>query len=194
MRPSNRSEPTPAPAHAGDTHDDEEDEEEDADDDDDPVVMSFPIFYTSHYVNSLALLQYLDRTPRLNTQHPLLPPSLRPVSAADIQRAQISARHKPSSGHLELEVPFEMNEERWNEETAEKMGEGLVLEEGNAQGEKGKGKGRHQVKEHQEDGEKRRLSKMLFKSLVVPEVAIYTVGVLKDSELVQFILFTCSRN
>ena len=163
----------------------ESESEEEENDGDDPIVKRLPIYYTPHYLNSLTLLQYPDRPPRPHTQHPLLPPSLRPGAdpAPKPERSQINARYKPQTGHLELEVPIEMHPDRWNPDTAEKFGEGLVDD----QAEEGKGKKKKKSaaaaeKEAEKEGDKepKRLDRMVYSSLSVPDVTNYLIGVVKD--------------
>ena len=159
--------------------------------DDDPIVKRIPVFYTPHYLSSLTLLQYPDRAPRPHTQHPLLPPSLRPGAdpAPDPARSRISARYKPKSQHLQVEIPLERDPERWSEFEAAKFAKGLPEKE--REKEK-KTRGRKAKKDEeaeqearlrlQEERDARRLDRIMFSSLVVPDVTNYLVGVVKDGQ------------
>ncbi|KAM0755980.1 hypothetical protein T439DRAFT_362041 [Meredithblackwellia eburnea MCA 4105] len=182
---------------------DEQDGSDDDDsDDDDEVIQRLPVFYTPHFLSSLTLLQYPDRPPRPNTQHPLLPPSLRPDNIDDDddnaeqlrKRSKIGVRYKPRSQHLELTVPLETTPARWSEMEAAKFAKGLPDPEGEkAEKEKEKKRGRKrkedpaEVEEErqrlQDERDARRLETMTFASLSVPDVTNYLVGVMKDDAL-----------
>ncbi|KAI5480852.1 DNA-directed RNA polymerase III subunit RPC5-like protein [Pseudohyphozyma bogoriensis] len=167
------------------------DDDMDSDGDDDPIVKRLPVYYTPHYLSSLTLLQYPDRPPRPNTHHPLLPPSLRPAGSGD-PGAKISARYKPKSQHLEIEIPIERDPERWNEDDAKEFGRGMPEPEGKGK-EKEKKKGRQRKvtteeeeeerKRLEEEREARRLDKIVLGSQAVPDVTNYLVGVVKDDSL-----------
>ncbi|KAL8291732.1 hypothetical protein RQP46_001990 [Phenoliferia psychrophenolica] len=165
----------------------------DSDSDDDPIVKRIPIFYTPHFLSSLTLLQYPDRPPRPNTQHPLLPPSLRPGAdpAPEPTRSRITARYKPKSQHLQVEVPLEREPERWSEFEAAKFGKGLPDKEREKDNKKGRGRKGKKDDEaeqeerlrQQEEKDAKRLDRMMFSSLTVPDVTNYLVGVVKDDAL-----------
>jgi DNA-directed RNA polymerase-3 subunit RPC5 len=169
------------------------DDDEDDGDDDDPIVKRIPVYYTPHYLSSLTLLQYPDRPPRPHTQHPLLPPSLRPGADPEPnpERTKLKAKYNPKSQHLQVEVPIERDPERWNEESAKEFARGLPSKT-ETDDNKGKGKGRaKRMTEEREEAERRaelerdarRLDSMHFGSLVVPDVTNYLVGVVKDGAL-----------
>lgn len=164
-------------------------QDEDSDEDDDPIVKRIPVFYTPRYLSSLTLLQYPDRPPRPNTQHPLLPPSLRPGAdpAPDPARSRIAVRYKPKSQHLQLDIPIERDPERWSEIEAAKFAKGLPdkqrEKEKKGRGRKAKKDEEAEVEERlrlQEELDAKRLDKMTFSSLTVPDVTNYLVGVVKD--------------
>lgn len=162
----------------------------DDEEDDDPILKTLPVYYTPHYLSSLTLLQYPDRQPRPETPHPLLPPSLRPDAdpRPDPARSKISARYKPQSQHLEVEVPIERHPERWNDDDAKQYATGVIEEkdkeaEREQAGKKKKRRGAEDEEERrrvQEEKESRRLDKMTYSSISVPDVTNYLVGIVKD--------------
>jgi hypothetical protein len=58
-------------------------------------VLRLGVYYTPHYLQSLALLQYPDRQPQPDSVHPLLPPALRPDSSCSPLRWSSSSRSMP---------------------------------------------------------------------------------------------------
>lgn len=165
--------------------------------DDDPVVKSLDVYYTPELLASLTLLQYPDRPPRPETLHPLLPQSMRPdVDAEDDAppRVQLEARYKPSSQHLEVDIPVEKNSQRYNRERGQSMAQGVIravttADTGDDEDAKGKGKKRsRKVKEdtpkpiEDEDEQPKELEKITYRSTSVPDVTNYLVGVVKDGE------------
>ena len=179
--------------HRNGEHDDDEDDEDD--DPDDPIVRRLPVYYTPHYLQSLALLQYPDRQPQPDSVHPLLPPALRPDWPNDTSRAagKLVAQYKPETQHLEVTIPMETHRDRWNEEHAKKYAEGVVEERDKERerekekkgGARRKRKARDDEDEarYKEEKESRRLDKMVYASTTVPEVTSYLVGVVRNGEL-----------
>lgn len=203
---SKRAKPSTVPAldgqHGMDLDDDdqgdrndEHDDDDDDDDPDDPIVRRLPVYYTPHYLQSLALLQYPDRQPQPDSVHPLLPPALRPDWPNDTSRAagKLVAQYKPETQHLEVTIPMETHPDRWNEEHAKKYAEGVVEErDKEREREKEKKGARRKRKDarddedearYKEEKESRRLDKMVYASTTVPEVTSYLVGVVRNGEL-----------
>lgn len=200
---SKRAKPSTVPAldgqHGMDLDDDNQHDEHDGDDDDDddpddPIVRRLPVYYTPHYLQSLALLQYPDRQPQPDSVHPLLPPALRPDWPNDTSRAagKLVAQYKPETQHLEVTIPMETHRDRWNEEHAKKYAEGVVEErDKEREREKEKKGARRKRKDarddedearYKEEKESRRLDKMVYASTTVPEVTSYLVGVVRNGE------------
>lgn len=163
--------------------------------DSDPIIKRIPIYYASSYLHDVTLLQYLDRPPKPFTQHPLLPPSLRPeaedppVDTADIE---IKARYKPNSRHMVMQVPIEKHETRFNVEAAERLGAGLIADAGAGKEKKKKKRGQDR-EEAEEDKPALLVEKILLESLVVPDVVNYAVGILRDGELLSTLLQQCQH-
>lgn len=168
-----------------------ESDSEDSEDEDDPIVKRLPVYYTPHYLGSLTLLQFMDRQPLPQTVHPLLPPSLRPTAspAPKPSQSRITARYKPRSQHLEITVPTETLPERWNQEEAAVMGQGVVEEKAaEAVVEKKRGKKKAIVQLGDDDDEEKRiLDHLIYSSHVVPDATNYLVGVVKDSQYSLFV-------
>ncbi|GAA5980560.1 hypothetical protein JCM10908_001690 [Rhodotorula pacifica] len=204
---SKRAKPSTVPALDGehgmdlDEELDEQAEDDlgDADDDDydpdDPIVRRLPVYYTPHYLQSLALLQYPDRQPQPDSVHPLLPPALRPDWPNDTSRAvgKLVAQYKPETQHLEVTIPMETHRDRWNEEHAKKYAEGVIEEKDKErEREKEKKGGRRKRRDavddedelrYKEEKESRRLDKMVYASSGVPDVTSYLVGVVRNDAL-----------
>lgn len=159
----------------------------DSEEEEDTILKRIPVYYTPHYLASLTLLQYPDRAPRPETSHPLLPPALRPKAEPKPERGagEITARYKPRSQHLEITVPLEKSQPRWNLETAKKMGKGVVSDKVDVKEEGKKGKGRKKaavvVEEDSDEDDTKPLSRMTYSSHSVPDATNYLVGVIKDS-------------
>ncbi|KAH8923186.1 hypothetical protein BT69DRAFT_1334068 [Atractiella rhizophila] len=135
---------------------------EDADDDpSDPIIKRLPVFLNPTFSGtpSLALLQYPSRPPKPYTNHPLLPPVLR-----DDPDGAIKARYKPINSHMELSLPLEHMNRRWNDSKAEEWGKGV---------------------EGWEDKKKKggKLERMSMTSEIVPGMTNYFVGVMRGDEL-----------
>ncbi|GAA6001863.1 hypothetical protein JCM10207_002356 [Rhodosporidiobolus poonsookiae] len=168
---------------------------DDDDDEDDPVVRRLPVYYSPQFLHSLALLQYPDRPPHPDSAHPLLPPSLQPDWANDPAQSagKLSTKYKPKTQHLEITVPMEKHPDRWNEDTAKVLAQGVVEDRDRERERAQEGKrGRRKRKDaaddedeqrYKEDKEARRLDKMVLASTGVPEVTSYLVGVVKNDAL-----------
>lgn len=166
----------------------------DDDDDDDPVIRTLPVYYTPHYLSTLTLLQYPDRLPRPDTLHPLLPPSMRPDPDDEGDappRVQLTARYKPVSQHLEVDIPVEKHHSRYNRDRAQTMAGGVIkpitTEDLKEEETKAKKRGRKPKVEpkapvDEEDDEPKELEWMTYSSTSVPDVTNYLVGVVKDGE------------
>ncbi|GAA5899458.1 DNA-directed RNA polymerase III subunit C37 [Sporobolomyces salmoneus] len=164
-------------------------------DDDDPIEKELDVYYTPQFLSSLTLLQYPDRPPQPHTAHPLIPAPMRPrdeENSTGPSQGKLAVKYKANSQHLELTLPMEMNQSRWNEEQAKHFAQG-VIEERDRQREKeqekkGRRKKRNEGDEEEErrwreEKEQRRLDKMVYASTEVPEVTSYLVGVIKDNAL-----------
>lgn len=179
------------PSRANGHHNDEEEEDDDDNDPDDPIVRRLPVYYTPHYLQSLALLQYPDRQPQPDSVHPLLPPALRPDWPSDTSRnvGKLNAQYKPETQHLEVTVPMETHRDRWNEDRAKKYAEGVIEEQDKEREREREKKGRRKRRDaaedemeqrYKEEKELRRLDKMVYASSTVPEVTSYLVGVVRN--------------
>lgn len=161
-----------------------------SDDELDPIVKRLPVYYTPHYLSSLALLQYPDRPPRPDTRHPLLPPTLRPNHDPPPEsfRSKLAAKYKPNTQHLELNIPIERQPDRYNDEQAKLFAQGVLDEDKQDDGTgKKRKKSKQQLHEEQEERarkdeekERRRLDHITYSASSVPDVTNYLVGVIKD--------------
>lgn len=175
-------------------NDEDEDEEEEDEDDDDPIIKTLPVYYSTSYLSSLTLLQYLDRPPRPDTTHPLLPHGMRPGGEIlSTERNKIKAKFKPNSQHLCIEVPIEKHDDRWNPDLAEKLGAGVRLDDDELEGGKGKKKKKTQEEEERE-AKGIPVERMEMSSLVVPDATNYVVGVIKDSTYFFYLLSLSSAD
>ena len=169
--------PEPGRYEASDSGTDSEEE--------DTILKRIPVYYTPHYLASLTLLQYPDRAPRPDTSHPLLPPALRPQAKPKPERGagEITARYKPRTQHLEITVPLENTQPRWNHETAQKHGRGVLSENSmvKEEGKKGKGK-KKQLDDDEDEEDAKPLNRMTYASHAVPDATNYLVGVIKNSQ------------
>lgn len=129
-------------------------------------------------------MQFLDKPPREETPHPLLAPSIRPTKSDEhAQPYKITARHKPNSQHLEITIPVEPNQSRWNQDKAQELGAGITEEISGADG-KGKAKARRKAKEEVKVAPAvKPLDRITYQSHAVPDATNYLVGVLENGNI-----------
>lgn len=164
------------------------------DDEDDPIVQRYHVYYNPHFIDSLALLQFVDRQPRPHTKHPLLPPCMRSDDEGHFddeipeEKRQIKVRYKEKSQYLQLEVPIEPSGPRVWDARSKVLAEGLFDEEAAAAKEGGmKKRGRKSAAEEIEEQERierlkedLRIKSIKFESTVVPNTTNYCIASVKD--------------
>lgn len=113
-------------------------------------------------------------------QFPLLTRPLQVPPSAQISGKRIRARSKPQAGRYEVHVPADTRQDVWNHDRALDLGAARTEEDA----EEGYGASAPiKAKQKEEPPPARKLADVRMRSEVMPERAVYMLGIVRDGEL-----------